>query len=75
MFFFFFFFFSVILKTLSAQGEYGTTGIHKHGIIQRLGVCVCGGGGGGGGGEGGSYLWHSMDVRAEWPPFSALPSI
>ena len=21
-----------------------------------------------------SYIWHSMDVRAEWPPFSALPS-
>ena len=22
-----------------------------------------------------SYIWHSTDVRAEWPPFSALPSI
>ena len=22
-----------------------------------------------------SYIWHSMDVRAEWPPFSALPGI
>ena len=22
-----------------------------------------------------SYIWHSMDVRAEWPPFSALSSI
>ena len=22
-----------------------------------------------------SYIWHSMDVRAEWPHFSALPSI
>ena len=21
------------------------------------------------------YIWHSMDVRAEWPPFSALPAI
>ena len=21
------------------------------------------------------HVWHSMDVRAEWPPFSALPSI
>ena len=36
--------------------------------------------GGGGGGEAGggvvtSYIWHSMDVRAEWPPFSVLPSI
>ena len=27
-----------------------------------------------GGGEG-VYIWYSMDVRAEWPPFSALPSI
>ena len=29
-------------------------------------------------GEGGcvtSYIWHSMDVCAEWPPFSALPGI
>ena len=29
-------------------------------------------------GDGGwviSCIWHSMDVRAEWPPFSALPSI
>ena len=22
-----------------------------------------------------SYIWHSADVRAEWPPFSALPDI
>ena len=22
-----------------------------------------------------SYLWHSPDVRAEWPPFSVLPGI
>ena len=22
-----------------------------------------------------SYTWHSTDVRAEWPPFSALPGI
>ena len=22
-----------------------------------------------------SYIWHSTDVRAEWPPFSALPGI
>ena len=22
-----------------------------------------------------SYIWHSADVRAEWPPFSALPGI
>ena len=22
-----------------------------------------------------SYIWHSTDVVAEWPPFSALPSI
>ena len=38
-----------------------------------------GGWGGGGGGRGGnflsSYIWQSMDVRAEWPPFSALPCI
>ena len=38
-----------------------------------------GGGGGGGGAVGGwgvtSYIWHSTDVRAEWPPFSALPGI
>ena len=33
-------------------------------------------GGGGGGGRGvTSYIWHSMDVRAEWPPFSTLPGI
>ena len=40
-------------------------------------VAVVGGGvgGGGGGGEVISYIWHSMDVRAEWSPFSALPSI
>ena len=31
--------------------------------------------GGGGGGKGGNFIWHSMDVRAEWPPFSALPGI
>ena len=31
--------------------------------------------GGGGVGCGGLYIWHSMDVRAEWPPFSALPGI
>ena len=36
-------------------------------------MCV---GGGGGGGEGvTSYIWQSMDVRAEWPPFSVLPDI
>ena len=35
-------------------------------------VCVCGRGGGGGVT---SYIWHSTDVRAEWPPFSALPGI
>ena len=22
-----------------------------------------------------SYIWHSTNVRAEWPPFSALPGI
>ena len=22
-----------------------------------------------------SYIWHSTDVRAEWPPLSALPGI
>ena len=22
-----------------------------------------------------NYIWHSTDVRAEWPPFSALPGI
>ena len=22
-----------------------------------------------------SYIWHNTDVRAEWPPFSALPGI
>ena len=31
--------------------------------------CVCVGGGGGGEGEVTSYIWHSADVRAEWPPF------
>ena len=30
---------------------------------------------GGGWREVTSYIWHSMDVRAEWSPFSALPSI
>ena len=30
---------------------------------------------GGGGGGVASYIWHSTDVRAEWPPFSALPGI
>ena len=35
-----------------------------------------GGGGGEGGGEGvTSYISNSTDVRAEWPPFSALPGI
>ena len=32
-------------------------------------------GGEGGGGGVTSYIWHSTDVRAEWPPFSALPGI
>ena len=40
---------------------------------------MCVWGGGGGGGEGGgrvtSYIWHSMDMRAERLPFSAMPSI
>ena len=29
------------------------------------------------GGDEGNFLniWHSMDVRAEWLPFSALPGI
>ena len=34
-----------------------------------------GGGGVGGGGRITSYIGHSMDVRAEWPPFSALPGV
>ena len=35
-----------------------------------------GGGGGLGGGEGvTSNIGHSTDVRAEWPPFSAMPGI
>ena len=50
--------------------ETNTTHIHARG--ER-------GGGGGGGGRGGgrvtSYMWHSTDVRAEWPPSSALPDI
>ena len=29
----------------------------------------------GGGGGVTSYIWHSTDVQAEWPPFSALPGI
>ena len=51
----------------------------KHGVT--LSPAPWGGrGGGGGGGEGRegratSYIRHSTDVRAEWPPFSALPSI
>ena len=36
---------------------------------------VDGGVGGGGRGWVTSYIRHSMDVRAEWPPFSALPGI
>ena len=32
-------------------------------------------GGGGGVGRVTSYIWHSTYVRAEWPPFSALPGI
>ena len=39
----------------------------------RGGLGVGSGGGVGGGVT--SYIWHSMDVRAEWPPFSALPGI
>ena len=35
---------------------------------RRLGVVRAGGGVT-------SYIWHSTDVRAEWPPFSALPGI
>ena len=42
-------------------------------------MCVGGGGGGGGGGgrggggvRGGRGIWHSTDVRAEWPPLPAL---
>ena len=31
-----------------------------------MGVCV---GGGGGGGGVSSYIRHSADVRADWPPF------
>ena len=38
-------------------------------------MCVCGGGGGGGKGGVTSYILHSTDVRAAWPPVSALPSI
>ena len=33
-------------------------------------MCVWGGGGGLGAGVI-SYIWHSTDVRVEWPPFSA----
>ena len=40
-------------------------------------MCVCVGAGVGGAGRVNvtSYIWHSTDVRAEWPPFSALPGI
>ena len=39
-------------------------------------VSLWGGGGWGGGGGGvTSYIWYSMDVHAEWPSVSALPSI
>ena len=34
--------------------------------IELLGEILRGGGGGGGVT---SYIWHSTDVRAEWPPF------
>ena len=30
---------------------------------------------GGAEGEINSYIWHSTDVRVEWPPFSTLPRI
>ena len=33
------------------------------------------GGGGGGGGWITYYIGYRTDVRAEWPPFSALPGI
>ena len=40
-------------------------------VTARVCVCVWGGGGWEGGGN---FLYrHSADVRAEWPPFSALP--
>ena len=80
MFFLFCFFFSVILKTLSAQGEYGTTWYHP---TTRC-VCVCVGGGGGGGGGGGrgpiyGIVWMYVPNGPlfqrcqvyDWPLFSA----
>ena len=38
-------------------------------LVEGGGGGVRGGGGGGGGGGVTSYIWHSADVRAEWPPF------
>ena len=52
-------------------------------VLGWEGLSQSGGGGGkvalgGGGGEGGQdnfYIGHSTDVRAKWPPFSALPGV
>ena len=45
-------------------------------VLSVKGFQSCLGRGSGGGGGGGNFLYcHSMDVRAEWPPFSALPGI
>ena len=53
---------------------YGTLGLNVLIVLLRkYSWWGCGGAGAGGGGVGwGSvttYIWHSMDVRAEWPLF------
>ena len=54
----------------------------KHSVVFKYSVCGeqihrsdLWGRGEWGGGIVTSCIWHRMDVRAEWPPFSALPSI
>ena len=43
----------------------------KHARLQTSARGIGVGGGGWGGGGVTSHIWHSTDVRAEWPPFSA----
>ena len=57
------------------QQEQGSRAKHSR-VTCTFGPRGRGGGGGGGVGRAvTSYIWHIMDVRAKWPPFSALSSI
>ena len=58
----------VLLKLLGKFGK--ELGVQTSGGWWWRWWCVCVGAGGGGG-RGGvtSYIWHSTDVRTEWPPF------